>query len=106
MAERSRSVRTWALVLGGLALVVVLVVLAPSSRGGARLRSELPTMSASQGPSTLVVPAPKPRPVDVALVAAIAVVLMVAALAPPTRREPARLARRQARYVSLRGPPC
>ena len=91
--------------LGGLALVAVLVTLAPSSRRLSVARSELPAMSVSQAPAMSVAPAPKPRPAEIALVAAIAVVLMVAALVPARRREPARLVRRQARHVSLRGPP-
>ena len=97
--------RTWALVLGGLALVAVLVALAPSPRRLAIAGSELPAMSTSQAPATFVVPAPKPRPTEIALVGVIAVVLVVAAMAPTSRRERARLARRQARHVSLRGPP-
>jgi hypothetical protein len=97
-------VRAWGLLVGALALAVV--VLVPSFRPAAEAPTGTPAIVAGMSPGTLVTPAPKPRPAELALVAAAVLLIAGSAIPAVRRRKPTRLLWRRARHVSLRGPPC
>lgn len=98
-----RPVRAWALLCGGLAFAVVALV--PLLVSAATVATEAPSVVASLPVATPAPSAPKPRPVDLVLVAGIAVVLAGVAISVVGCRAPARLATRRVRFVSLRAPP-